>query len=168
MGTPTPGRAMWCSAQRRWADQMMRPSRLTMSSPPQRPRMSSTCLSDNGFGIDFDPDLDSLEISAINGTPVAIGDQVTLPAGLTLEIDLGGESDCDRSRINRAWARDLDNLYLRSDRWPWRSVKRICADHLPGRCNQALGSRRDQRLPPRRDRRAPTSERRVPSPVRGM
>ena len=117
-------------------------------------------FADNGFGIDFDPDLDSLEISAINGTPVVIGDQVTLPAGLTLEIDAAGKVIVTEAELLASRQEISTTFTYEVTDGRGRNVKRICADHLPEKCSRVLGSRWDQRLPHRRDRRW-RSERRL-------
>ena len=41
---------------------------------------------DNGAGADRDPDFDDLTITAIDGTPVAAGDSVTLASGLRVTV----------------------------------------------------------------------------------
>ncbi|MEL7465407.1 MAG: Calx-beta domain-containing protein [Pseudomonadota bacterium] len=60
---------------------------------------------DNGFGVDFDPDLDALTITEIDGTPVEIGDVVLLSNGLRV-VFAGG----DQVRIDAPGGQLGDNF----------------------------------------------------------
>ncbi len=67
----------------------------TVGAAEDGPATFGDVLADNGFGADSDIDLDTLTVSAVNGSAMNVGDQIALASGALLTVNGDGTFSYD-------------------------------------------------------------------------